>query len=774
MPHQLPPEGDWKTWVILGGRGAGKTRAGAEWVRSMVEGAKPLDEGKARRVALVGETIDQVREVMVFGESGILACSPPDRRPEWQAGRKRLLWPNGAVAQVFSAHEPESLRGPQFDAAWVDEYGCAAIDKGTNQPNKFLDPKSSESTLPRYSDGRRDDLMQLQYLRAMVDYWGDEKNNPNSAKYSGRMVDMSRAHVWAWDARPHPAFPGNTELWSDGANYQRGHWLNGRVSARSLASVVREICERAGLARIDTTGLYGVVRGYVVSDVLDARSALQPLMLRFGFDAIERDGVLRFKMRDGHNPVAVDLEQVAISDDTPAGIEHTRGSAAEIAGRVRVHFVETDGDFETISEEAVLPDEATHAVSSSDLPLALLRAEGRQIAERWLTEARVARDLVKFALPPSKLEVGAGDIVSLPTDDIGGESLFRVDRVDVGAEQSIEAVRIEPQSYTPAAFEVELGKTGSFKASVPVYPLFLDVPLLSGDEVPHAPFLAVTGKPWPGSVAVYASDTDNDYELIHTVNRRSIIGLTETVLPWAPAGRVDRATSLELKLRSGQLESITHEAMLAGGNVAAIGDGTSGNWEIIQFEQADLIGNNTYVLKNLLRGQFGSDAIAPQAWGSGSWFVLLDGRPEQIPLRSAHLERDRHFRIGPARHGYSDPSYRHSIELFEGVGLRPYSPCHLRSVKKPNGNIEISWIRRTRIDGDRWSKAEVPLGEETESYKIQVLQGGVKLRQTTVSSPAWTYTEDMQSADGVTGLVEVKISQISARFGPGGSASVIV
>lgn len=121
LPHQLPPEGAWKTWVILGGRGAGKTRAGAEWVRAQVEGARPCDPGRASRLALVGETVDQVREVMVFGESGILACSPPDRRPVWEATRKRLVWPNGAVAQVFSAHEPESLRGPQFDAAWVDE-----------------------------------------------------------------------------------------------------------------------------------------------------------------------------------------------------------------------------------------------------------------------------------------------------------------------------------------------------------------------------------------------------------------------------------------------------------------------------------------------------------------------------------------------------------------------------------------------------------------------------------------------------------------------------
>ncbi|MEZ5913087.1 MAG: terminase family protein [Paracoccaceae bacterium] len=121
LPHQLPPDGAWKSWVIMGGRGAGKTRAGAEWVRAQVEGAGPFDPGGARRVALVGETIDQAREVMIFGDSGILACSPPDRRPEWQAGRKRLVWPNGAVAELYSAHEPESLRGPQFDAAWVDE-----------------------------------------------------------------------------------------------------------------------------------------------------------------------------------------------------------------------------------------------------------------------------------------------------------------------------------------------------------------------------------------------------------------------------------------------------------------------------------------------------------------------------------------------------------------------------------------------------------------------------------------------------------------------------
>lgn len=123
LEHQLPPGEDWRSWVILGGRGAGKTRAGAEWVRAQVEGSRPGDPGVSRRVALVAETIDQARDVMVFGESGIMACSPPDRRPTWESTRKRLVWPNGAEARLFSAHDPESLRGPQFDCAWADELG---------------------------------------------------------------------------------------------------------------------------------------------------------------------------------------------------------------------------------------------------------------------------------------------------------------------------------------------------------------------------------------------------------------------------------------------------------------------------------------------------------------------------------------------------------------------------------------------------------------------------------------------------------------------------
>ena len=199
LPHQLPPDGAWRSWVIMGGRGAGKTRAGAEWVRTQVEGARPGDPGRAGRVALVGETVDQVREVMIFGESGILACSPPDRRPVWEATRKRLVWPNGAVAQVFSAHEPESLRGPQFDAAWVDELAKWKKAEETWDQLQFAlrlgpNPQQVVTTTPR----------NVAVLKAIL-------NNPSTV-VTHAPTDANRAHLAASFLEEVKARYGGTRL----------------------------------------------------------------------------------------------------------------------------------------------------------------------------------------------------------------------------------------------------------------------------------------------------------------------------------------------------------------------------------------------------------------------------------------------------------------------------------------------------------------------------------------------------------------------------------
>jgi phage terminase large subunit-like protein len=158
-PHQLPPQlaqggKPWTTWLLLGGRGAGKTRAGAEWVRALVHGVSPFAAAPVSPIALVGETEHEVREVMVEGVSGLLTISRRGDRPTWISSRRRLEWPSGAFAQAFSADDPESLRGPQFAAAWSDElakwrYADAAFDMLQFALRLGERPRQMVTTTPR-------------------------------------------------------------------------------------------------------------------------------------------------------------------------------------------------------------------------------------------------------------------------------------------------------------------------------------------------------------------------------------------------------------------------------------------------------------------------------------------------------------------------------------------------------------------------------------------------------------------------------------------------
>lgn len=120
-PEQMPSNLDWTTWLLMGGRGSGKTRAGAEWVKGMALGDPYFTTAATGRIALVGETYADAREVMVEGESGLLSIHDNEQRPKWVSSRRRLEWHNGAVAQIYSSEDPDALRGPQFEIAWCDE-----------------------------------------------------------------------------------------------------------------------------------------------------------------------------------------------------------------------------------------------------------------------------------------------------------------------------------------------------------------------------------------------------------------------------------------------------------------------------------------------------------------------------------------------------------------------------------------------------------------------------------------------------------------------------
>src|SRR5271167_4290263 len=145
-PNQLPPPGVWRVWLLLAGRGFGKTRSGAEAVRANVAAGK-------KRIALVAPTAADARDVMVEGESGLLWLGPPNERPRYEPSKRRLTWPNGAIATTYSADEPERLRGPQHDFAWCDEIASwrypEAWDMLMFGMRLGADPRTVVTTTPR-------------------------------------------------------------------------------------------------------------------------------------------------------------------------------------------------------------------------------------------------------------------------------------------------------------------------------------------------------------------------------------------------------------------------------------------------------------------------------------------------------------------------------------------------------------------------------------------------------------------------------------------------
>jgi hypothetical protein len=273
-PGHLPPDGDWTTWLVIGGRGSGKTRAGAEWVRALATGPEPVSP-----IALVGETMTEAIAVMIKGESGLLRIHPQEQRPELKG--TTLTWPNGVEAMVLSASDPDRFRGPQFAAAWCDELGCGAVDKGANQPNVFGDPKSAESARPYFSNGAPDALMQRQVLRAHLGWWTPDApgfadaSNPVSTVYGGRMLDAERMYLWTWDARPYPAFPADLAAWSDGANYATGHWLTGRLGGMASDELLAAIARDFGVSLAAVDPAQPLVFGVTIDGVVAGRDAME-------------------------------------------------------------------------------------------------------------------------------------------------------------------------------------------------------------------------------------------------------------------------------------------------------------------------------------------------------------------------------------------------------------------------------------------------------------------------------------------------------------------
>ena len=650
---------------------------------------------------------------------------------------------------------------PQSKPIWFTEVGCPAVDKGANQPYAFYDAKSSESAFPYYSGGQRDDLMQHRFIDAVESYWAAAgASNPVSSVYGLPMVNAARNTWWAWDARPFPAFPARTDVWSDGANYARGHWLNGRLSAVDIGELIAGLCARFGLGAVDVSAVAGLVDGFVLDRPMTGRDALESLLAAFALDAVESEGVLKIRPRASPVVMSVTRAELAEHGRDAATLIETRAQETDLPRMVRLGYVESSLDYRSGAVQQSQAGTASAREIALQLPAAVPQSLAQARADVALAESWGQRATAEFSLPPRLIALEPGDVIT-----VDGKA-YRLSRIMDAEARVIEAVQHDASVYNvPALVErVALPKLADVFGPADVVVMDL---ALSTTAQPAAPWIAAQAKPWPGRLSVLKQQGGAGYVFNAVVGAQATMGEILSVLPSGIVGRVSYGVSLDVALDFGALSSVTRAEMLAGANVAAVGTVATG-FEILQFESAVLTGVNSYRLSGLLRAQGGSLAEMLPSRAAGHRFVLLNGAVSQIAGTLSEALVPSRFKVGPASLDAGSPAYV-TVDVAPTLkGLRPLQPTMLRAVRSAGG-VVISWIRQTRNGGDGWDLAEVPLGEDSESYVLSVLNGAAVVRSFAVGGPQQFYSDAQMIADfgAVASTLSLRVAQVSAAVGPG-------
>ncbi len=670
---------------------------------------------------------------------------------------------------------------PQSKPIWFTELGCPSIDRGTNQPNVFFDPKSSESFTPYFSRGWRDDAIQRAYLEASLLFWGAAANNPTSAVYGSRMVHVPECAAWTWDARPCPFFPELTDVWTDGPNWRLGHWLTGRLGAVLLAALVRHLCLRAGMPEelIDVSGLWGAVEGYVISALEAPRASISTLARHFGFDAVESEGRIKFLMR-GRIASATVIPDSMVAPASAQGdvMELTRAQETELPQALKWQVARADEDYDAAQVEARRITVDTTRIASESFPMAIPPEEAERRCRRALMEAWVGRESAVFRLPPSRLALDPCDVILLDHD--GRLTEMRLVSIADSDLRSVDAVRQDR-----AVYDLPPGEPRPASLSTPTVfgapdVVLLEIPQLREDQPAHRPFVAAHAKPWPGEIAVYRSAATDGFALLTTFSSRARIGELASDFYAGPVSRFDLGNALVVDLYSGTLESVTDIVLLGGANALAV-ETSAGQWEIVQAGAAELIAPGRYRLTRLLRGQRGTEGAMVSMVPTGARFVMLDTATTSLPIAEADLGLPWNWRIGPASRPVSDETFVATTFTPEGAGLRPFSVAHVEQpwrIARSPGDLTIRWTRRSRsLAADTWGAGDVPLAEDSEAYEVEIRDGGAVKRTLTTSTTSVLYAAALQTADwgaplGPGQSLAIRIFQLSALIGRGAGRSV--
>jgi hypothetical protein len=572
----------------------------------------------------------------------------------------------------------------------LSEIGFPAVDKGTNSPNLFYDPKSSESALPPFSNGARDDVLQASALTVALAHWQAKP-----------MIEQ--AVVWAWDGRPFPAYPSLQSVWSDGENWSYGHWLNGRTGLTSLPLVLQDLARRAGVG-LRTDDLLGVVEGLAMAGVMELEAAIEPLVTSHSLNVLEDDGEITIQHGDP------DVVACQISDDgLVAPLSQRRDLARPLAGKMRLAFSSIASDFDVAIAEARNPDGDPRQVVAAELPLALSEPEAERIAAALLVRVNQL-NTAQVTLPGLRAHIAPGAVVS-----VDGES-WQVEEVERGLEDTLALRR--PVFSGPGL----QGVSAPWVAAVTTTPLepdllVIDGPRLKSGDGPSV-HVAVFAQPWPGGFDVSSGVEGGPTQRRVRIERAAMTGRLQSGLSPGVLHRWDEAQNVVVQFGVEGLSSASRLAVLSGQNRLLIE--AQNGWECIGFRNAELLAEHTYRLSGLLRGLDFTEAAAREPKAAGARCVFVDDTLTAVSMTADEVAVEGIWQV---------EGHASQVRLeFEDRARQPLAPAH--AVWNSLTGL-ASWVPRDQSITDNW---EAPDPDPALHYQVQWTDEVGELHEETAST----------------------------------------
>jgi hypothetical protein len=546
----------------------------------------------------------------------------------------------------------------------------------------------------------------------------------------------------------------------------------------SLGAIARDVAERAGVRGARLSGATPYVTGAVISGDGAARQALSDLHEGAAFAPIDdvNGVILAMPTTTAKRVLSADVLGARASDSPdPRAYERQRSDAQSLPRQLELSHVDPAADYQTSVQQAWTVHGERAARVALDLPLVMQADLARQIAATALARRWRGREALSVRLPIDQLDLRAGEVIALAQDP---SALWRIsERVleEGGLTLSLEPV---PPMLLPAPGPGDGGGDGGqqLQPQGPTTLHLLDLPVVEA-SAPSAPrlYAAVSGSDdaWRQAALWLSADAGVSYEAWGTLSAAAVMGSALTTLAAAPSAALwDERSTVEIALLNPAVDLVSRSraAVLDGANLLLLGD------ELLQFAQAEPLSTpGHWRLRSLLRGRRGTEAaMAGHAVGERA-LLIEPGVFARVDTPPVWLGRTLLGKAVGATEALS--TVNASSCAFAGGGLRPLSPAHLRLRRAANGDVTLSWVRRSR-QGFAWlDGADAPLAEDAELYAVNLWSGPTLKRAWSLATPQVSYPLSQQTADWGGPLptgARFEVMQMSAVVGPGAAAALLV